>query len=186
MEGRWGGMQTVVEPSGIWRVAPCLPANWVLMNHWFGVLHAPCDGWCHWCIEDARFAGSEAIGDGGEGQWLTRTRTGRTPPASRRTLRSLSRCYTPPHRAHCAVEAIVQWAGNSLPHLTPITQRMVSGSRSVHWLDRVTEIINAEVQKQSSSPSLLHTLKIFLCWPDYIQLKCDKREKKTLIISNYW
>lgn len=45
--------QIAAEPRGIWRGAPCLPANWVLMNHWFGVLHVPRDGlvslmhwWC--------------------------------------------------------------------------------------------------------------------------------------------
>lgn len=57
-------VQIAVEPRGIWQDAPCLPANWVLMNHWFGMLHVPCDGWCHWCIEDAQSSGREAGSDG--------------------------------------------------------------------------------------------------------------------------
>lgn len=60
-------VQIVVEPGGIWQGAPCLPANWVLMNHWFGMLHVPCDGWCHWCIEDAQSSGSEVGSDGCSG-----------------------------------------------------------------------------------------------------------------------
>lgn len=63
--GEW--VQIVEEPRGIWQGAPCLPANWVLMNHWFGMLHVPCDGWCHWCIEDAQSSGSEAGSDGCSG-----------------------------------------------------------------------------------------------------------------------
>lgn len=60
--GEW--VQIAGEPRGIWQGSPCLPANWVLMNHWFGMLHVPCDGWCHWCIEDAQSSGSEAGSDG--------------------------------------------------------------------------------------------------------------------------
>lgn len=39
--GEW--VQTAIELQDIWQAAPCLPANWVLMNHWFGMLHVPCD-----------------------------------------------------------------------------------------------------------------------------------------------
>lgn len=60
-------VQIAAEPRGIWRGAPCLPANWVLMNHWFGMLHVPCDGWCHWCIEDTQSSGSEVGSDGCSG-----------------------------------------------------------------------------------------------------------------------
>ena len=67
-EDSWGyswreWVQIVVKPRGIWQGAPCLPAYWVLMNHWFGMLHVPCDGWCHWCIEDAQSSGSEEGSD---------------------------------------------------------------------------------------------------------------------------
>lgn len=37
------------------------------MNHWFGMLHVPRDGWCHWCIEDARSFAREAGSDGRSG-----------------------------------------------------------------------------------------------------------------------
>lgn len=60
-------VQIALEPWGIWQGAPCLPANWVLMNHWFGMLHVPRDGWCHWCIEEAQYSGSKVGSDARSG-----------------------------------------------------------------------------------------------------------------------
>lgn len=45
-DGQLKGQSSNLEASG--RAPPRLPANWVLMNHRFGLLHVPGDGWRRW------------------------------------------------------------------------------------------------------------------------------------------
>lgn len=154
--GEW--VQIAVEPEGIWQHAPRLPANWVLMNHWFGMLHVPADGWCHWCIEDARSSGRDGWTWEADPTLL---------PASHWTLHSLTRCYRPWRRGLLAkrlhtMEIIVWWAGNSLPHLIPVTLFVMVGSLPHCQLNRVSA--TWEITEEKHSESMVPDGRIAVHW----------------------
>lgn len=119
--GEW--VQIAGEPRGIWQNAPCLPANWVLMNQWFGVLHVPRDGWCHWCI-----ARRLVLWKRGRQWWPSGLNTGgRADTAgcalnTSLTYQMLKAVATGLLATQLHTMEIIVWrAGNSLPHLIPVT-----------------------------------------------------------------